>query len=52
MEVTIPVGSIVRILCGEEDETHLTLVSYDDRSCSVNVRELERCGNRVEGART
>jgi len=48
MEVTIPAGSIVNILCAPLDGPELTRVRYGDRSCTVPLRELQRCGTPIE----
>lgn len=55
MGVTIPPGSIVSILGAPPEGSDLTDVRYGDRSCTVPLRELQRCGTlcggQVESAR-
>ena len=54
MGVSIPPGSIVNVLCASPEGSDLTRVRYGDRSCTVPLRELQRCGtlcgNQVESA--
>lgn len=44
MGVTIPPGSIVSILCAPLDATELMGVRYGDRSCTVRLQDLQKCG--------
>ena len=50
MEITIPSGSIVNVLCAAPDSPERTQVKYGDRSSTVLLQELLRCGTPVEGA--
>jgi hypothetical protein len=50
MEVTIPAGSIVDILCMPSDGMGLTRVRYRNRSCLTNMEELQKLGMRMEPA--
>ena len=50
MEITIPSGSIVNVLCATSDSPERTQVKYGDRSSTVLLQELLRCGTPVEGA--
>lgn len=43
MEVTIPAGSIVNVLCAPVNPTELTSVRYGERSCKVQFDELKKC---------
>jgi hypothetical protein len=44
MEVTIPAGSIVNVLCAPVNRTELTSVRYGERSCEVQIDALRKCG--------
>jgi hypothetical protein len=48
MTVTIPAGSIVKLLGVPPSGDELTRVRYGDRACTVTLRELQRCGTPVE----
>ena len=43
MEVVIPAGSIVNVLCAAANRTELATVRYREQSCNVQVDELEKC---------
>lgn len=44
MEVTIPAGSIVNVLCTPVNRTEFTSVRYGERSCKVQLDALKKCG--------
>ena len=48
MEVTIPAGSIVDILCMPADGIGLTRVRYRNRSCLAKMEDLQKLGTRME----
>ena len=43
MEVTIPAGSIVNVLCAPVNRTELTSIRCGERSCKVQFDELKEC---------
>ena len=50
MEVTIPAGSTVDLFNVPLDDSELIPVRYGKSSCSVPLRDLQRCGTLVERA--
>jgi hypothetical protein len=49
MGITIPSGSIVNVFRAAPDSPERTQVKYGDRSSTVLLQELLRCGTPVEG---
>jgi len=44
MEVTIPPGSEVSVLCAPTVGSGFVRVQYGEHSCVVPIRELQKCG--------
>lgn len=44
MEVTIPAGSVVHILCSASSSSDLTTVGYGGSTCNVRLEDLKKLG--------
>ena len=44
MEVTIPTGTVVTVLCAPLAGEGFVRVQYGEQTCAVPMRELQKCG--------
>lgn len=51
LEVTIPTGSVLVVLQSPSDGTGFTRVQYENRTFTVPLRELRKCGVLLYHAR-
>jgi len=49
MEVTIPSGSVLRLIQPPSKETGFTRVGYGSYTCTISIRELQKYGVLVDG---
>lgn len=47
-EFTIPAGAVVRVVRLPSDNRDLAMVLWDESTCEVPVRELQKCGTRIQ----
>jgi hypothetical protein len=47
MQVVIPAGSVVNVLCACTNDAELVSVRHGERSCTVKSEELRRCGSPI-----
>lgn len=43
MEVTIPIGTVVAVLCAPTVGNAFVRVQYGEHTCAVPMRELQKC---------
>jgi len=50
MEVTIPTGAVVAILCAPAAGNGFVRVRYGEHTCTVPMRELQKCGSPMRAS--